>query len=70
MISETLLHLASQRGNQKTAHQLLKHDASIHARDGKDKTPLQVASAFGNQDIVLPLQYGAEGAKARVHDHR
>ena len=62
MIGETLSQRESQRGNEKTARQSLEHGANIRARDGKGKTPLQVASALRNQGIVVPLQYGAEGA--------
>jgi ankyrin repeat protein len=68
--NQTPLHVASEAGYLDGVRLLLQHNADIHARDDKGRTPFQAASKSAivsfkeRQDIMqLLLQHGAE-------DHR
>jgi len=47
------LHWAAKGGHTKIVEMLIQRGARVHATNMGDDTPLHLASAHGNRDIVL-----------------
>jgi ankyrin repeat protein len=62
----SLLHMAASRyGDLKAAQGLLELGADVDSQDNEGTTPLQLASLYGQKDIVqLLLQHGADSEGA------
>ena len=46
------LHIAAARGNLPLITYLVDHGGDISAKDGNGKTPVDVASAWGHDEVV------------------
>ena len=54
----TPLHLTSSRGNAKLVRVLIEQGADVNARDGSQKTPLDLASSSSGAKTALQfLEY-------------
>ena len=47
------LHWAAKGGHTKIVEMLMSRGARVHTTNMGDDTPLHLAAAFGNRDIVL-----------------
>lgn len=58
--SDTSLHKAAQRGNVREIKRLLEGEVDVDAKDHKQRTPLYLAAAYGQDEAVeLLLKHGA-----------
>ena len=56
-----ILHEASENGDEKTVHRLLKDGADVNAKGWYDETPLFCAAGGGHEKVVeLLLKNGAD----------
>ena len=47
-----ILHEASENGDEKTVHRLLKDGADVNAKGGYDETPLFCEASRGHEKMV------------------
>ena len=52
----TPLHWAAKGGHTKIVEMLMSRGARVHTTNMGDDTPLHLAAAFGNRDIVLMVR--------------
>lgn len=55
--NQTALHIACVYGNTEAARILLVHGTSIHKKDCRGRTPVDVASTCGYTELVYMLQH-------------
>jgi hypothetical protein len=61
---KTPLHFAVDRGNIRSVRLLLEHGANVNVRDKDGRTPSEVGSWLGKEEIVKLLsEYGTESVK-------
>ncbi|KAF8473034.1 hypothetical protein DFH94DRAFT_765466 [Russula ochroleuca] len=54
--------MAAERGTVEVVRVLLEHGANVGAEDNQGKTPFQIASANGEDEIMKQLsEHGAKG---------
>ena len=51
------LHWAAKGGHTKIVEMLMSRGARVHTTNMGDDTPLHLAAAFGNRDIVLMVKW-------------
>ena len=55
-MNDKKLHSACREGNISLVQKLvLEHKADVNARDDDNKTPLNVAALYGNEEVVFSL---------------
>lgn len=60
---DTLLHMATRKGDQQMVNVLLQYGADVEAKNDRDETPLEIAACEGSASIMRTLL--SKGAKIR-----